>query len=214
VTEFGSDLERLRESYLESLREVSKPPAEAPDAERIWDAVSGTLPAEERRLIVDRVAVDPAWAEAWRLASEVYREAKPAAAPFWQSRRFLAAAASLALLVGAGILAREVLASAPIYRDPGGREIESLLAETAPIPRDAAVLRWSDPEPGARYDVTVTTETLEVLASARDIETREYQVPPERLAAVAPGTKLYWQITAHRPAGVTDRSRTFVMTIR
>jgi hypothetical protein len=214
VTDFGSDLERLRERYLESLRETSKPPAEAPDAERIWDAVSGTLPAEERRRIVDRVAVDPSWAEAWRLASEVYLAAKPAAAPFWQSRRFLAAAASLALLIGAGILAREVLAPAPIYRDPGGRQIESLVSETAPIPRDAAVLRWSDPEPGARFDVTVTSETLEVVASGRDIETPEYRIPAERLADVPSGTKLYWQVTAHRPGGVTDRSRTFVTTIQ
>ncbi len=215
MTDFGSDLERLRESYLESLREASKTPGEAPDAERIWDAVSGTLPAEERRRVVDRVAVDPAWAEAWRLASEVYGATKPTAAVrFWQSHRLLAAAASLALLIGAGILAREVLAPAPVYRDPGGGRIESLVPETEPIPRDTVLLRWTDPEPGARYDVTVTTESLQVLSTERDLETAEHRVPPERLSDIPSGTKLYWQVTAHRPGGVTDRSQTFVITVQ
>ena len=41
--------------------------------ERIWLAVSGVLPPEERRELVERTATDPGCAEAWRIASELWR---------------------------------------------------------------------------------------------------------------------------------------------
>jgi hypothetical protein len=210
------DLERLRESYLESLRERATASGEPPDAERIWDAVSGALPPDERRRIVDRVAADPAWAEAWRLASEVYRDTSAASAPprLWLRHPYLAAAASLAILVGAGILAREVLAPAPIYRTPGAGGIESLVPEDQAVPRENLVLRWTGAEPGARYEVTVTTESLLVVTTARDLEKPEYRVPAERLSEIPPGGKLYWQVRARLPGGSEDRSRTFVATIQ
>lgn len=216
MTDFGSDIDRLRESYLASLRETSKTAAEAPDAERIWDAVSGALPPEERRQIVDRVAVDPAWAESWRLASEVHGATAGAGAPrsYWRNHPLLAAAASIALVVGAGILAREVLAPAPVYRDLGGVSIESLVPENETIPREELVFRWTPLEPGARYDVTVTTEGLQVVSTARDLEAGEHRVPAERLSEIPSGAKLYWQVTARLPGGEEIRSRTFVTTIR
>jgi len=216
VTDSGNDLERLRGLYLASLRDSAPSTGDAPDAERIWDAVSGALPPGERRLIVDRVAVDPAWAEAWRLATEIHGAVatERASASFWQSHRYLAAAASLAILVGAGILAREVLAPAPGYRDPGRVAIESLVPEDETIPREELVLRWSPVENGARYDVTVTTESLQVVSAARDLEAPLHRVPVENLSEIPSGGKVYWQVTARRPGGVEDRSRTFVATIR
>jgi hypothetical protein len=215
VTDFGNDVERLRESYLDALREAATSTGDVPDAERIWDAVSGSLPPEERRQIVDRVAVDPNWAEAWRLATEIHgATTKERASPgFWWSHRYLAAAASLALVVGAGILAREVLAPPPIYRDPGRLSIESLVPENEAIPREELVLRWT-PAIGARYDVTVTTESLQVVSTARDLEAPRHRVPAESLSEIPSGGKVYWQVTARRPGGVEDRSRTFVATIR
>ncbi len=216
MTDFGNDLERLRARYVESLRDSTTSTGDAPDAELIWEAVSGALPSEERRLVVDRVAVDPAWAEAWRLASEIHGAvaSQRASAGFWQSHRYLAAAASLAILVGAGILAREVLAPAPGYRDPGRVGIESLVPENEAIPREDLVLRWRPVEAGARYDVTVTTESLQVVSRARDLEAPEYRVPVESLSGIPSGGKVYWQVTARRSGGVDDRSRTFVATIR
>jgi hypothetical protein len=215
MTDFGNDLERLREHYLESLREAAGSVGDAPDAGLIWDAVSGTLPPEERRLIVDRVATDPAWAEAWRLASEIHGATvtERASPGFWSSHRYLAAAASLALLIGAGILAREVLAPAPGYRDPGRIAIESLVPENEAIPREELVLRWT-PVAGARYDVTVTTESLQVVSTARDLESPEHRVAAQSLSGIPAGGRLYWQVTARLPGGVEERSRTFVATVR
>lgn len=216
MTDFGTDIDRLRESYLESLRETAKTAADAPDAERIWDAVSGAMPPEERRQIVDRVAVDPAWAEAWRLATEVHGATSGAGARrgYFRSHPLLAAAASVALVVGAGILAREVLAPAPVYRDLGGVAIESLVPENETIPREELVLRWTPVEPGARYDVTVTTEDLRVVSTASDLEAPEHRVPGERLSEIPSGGRLYWQVTARLPGGEEARSRTFVAAIR
>ncbi|NOK23391.1 hypothetical protein [Corallococcus carmarthensis] len=48
------------------------------DAERIWLAVTHALPAEERREVVERVAADPAWAQAWRLAKVMAQAAAEA----------------------------------------------------------------------------------------------------------------------------------------
>jgi hypothetical protein len=216
VTDFGNDLERLRARYLESLRDSTPSTGDVPDAELIWDAVSGALPPEERRRIVDRVAMEPAWAEAWRLASEIHGAvaSERASSGFWQSHRYLAAAASVAILVGAGIIAREVLAPEPVYRDPGRVAIESLVPENETVPREELVLRWSAVETGARYDVMVTTESLQVVSQARDLGEPEHRVPAERLSEIPSGGKLYWQVTARLPGGAEDRSRTFVVTIR
>ncbi|WP_375755435.1 hypothetical protein [Corallococcus exercitus] len=48
------------------------------DADRVWLAVTNALPAEERREIVERVAADPAWAQAWRLAKAMSQAAAEA----------------------------------------------------------------------------------------------------------------------------------------
>ncbi|MGH9324351.1 MAG: hypothetical protein ACRD21_21700 [Vicinamibacteria bacterium] len=208
------DLERLRESYLASLRDRAADSDPPPDADRIWDAVSGVLPPEERRQVVDRVATDAAWAEAWRLAHEIWSSTEEAGSSgFWQSYRYLAAAASVAILLGAGILIREILAPEPIYRDPGGARIESLVPEEQRLPQESMVLRWTDVAPQARYEVTVTTESLEVVASARDLEDPEYHVPPQSLSDLPPGARLFWQVTARLEDGTEQRSQTFAVTV-
>nr|WP_301340463.1 hypothetical protein [Corallococcus exercitus] len=48
------------------------------DADRVWLAVTNALPAEERREIVEKVAADPAWAQAWRLAKAMSQAAAEA----------------------------------------------------------------------------------------------------------------------------------------
>ena len=44
------------------------------DLDRVWAAVAGELPADERRALVDRMATDPALAEAWRVAHALRRD--------------------------------------------------------------------------------------------------------------------------------------------
>src|SRR5687767_6527155 len=78
------------------------------DLDRVWRAMDGTLGADARRELIDRLASDPALAEAWRVASELHAAAEadaPArAAPRravtgWRSG-WLAAAAVLLAAVG------------------------------------------------------------------------------------------------------------------
>jgi hypothetical protein len=75
-------------------------------------------------------------------------------------------------------------------------------------------LKWSSAGPDARYDVTVTTAALEPVSFARDLEEPRYEVPESDLAGVPSGSKLYWQVTARLPDGASNRSPTFVVTIR
>jgi hypothetical protein len=70
-------VERLRASF----RAEDVPEGEPVDAERVWLAVTGELTAEERRAVVERVAADPAWAQAWRLARAMSQAASAATPP-------------------------------------------------------------------------------------------------------------------------------------
>ena len=45
-----------------------------PDADRIWDAVAGSSPVEERRKVVDEIAERPGSALFWQLARELQTE--------------------------------------------------------------------------------------------------------------------------------------------
>ena len=53
----------------------------AGDLERVWLAVSGELAAPERRALVERMATEPALAEAWRVAQELWRVSQDGVAP-------------------------------------------------------------------------------------------------------------------------------------
>lgn len=132
----------------------------------------------------------------------------------WPRNPYLAAAASLLLLLGAGILARELLAPAPVDRNPGESGIVSLVPEDGLLDRANLVLEWSRVGEDARYEVKVTTATLHPVASAIDLVEPRYTVPESDLKGLPGGEKLYWQVTAHLEDGGTNRSQTFVVTIR
>ena len=109
----GSD-ERMAEAF-QALGDA--PGAEVPEElrERIWLAVSGELPPEERRELVERTVTDPACAEAWRIAKKCGgRPRHRPPAQQWAARgpaarwapRWLAAAAVLLLGTHRGRLLR------------------------------------------------------------------------------------------------------------
>jgi hypothetical protein len=64
------DVARLRAAFAS----VEGDGQERVDAERIFDALHGTLDPEDRRAIVDELASNPGAAEAWRLARELAPE--------------------------------------------------------------------------------------------------------------------------------------------
>lgn len=193
------------------------------DTMRVWKAAAGDLPAEERREVIERMALDPGYAEAWRLAVELLRASgdrretpEDASASstkrrrFWHHPYFLAAAA--VLLVGVlGIYLPNVLApTEPIFR---GGPIQSLVSGDRTLPRDDFRLRWQAPQ-GARFDVRVTTEDLRVIDTASGLEASEYVVPAESLADLESGATIFWQVDATLSDGATVQSETFVVTLQ
>jgi hypothetical protein len=220
VTDRHSADEKLREAF-RSLGDGSRDEPSSADLDRVWKAVSGGLPASERRELVERMASDPALAESWRVAHALHREASEGTpvvstrdVRFW-TRSWVAAAAVLFLAVAAGIAVQLWQpAGESTFRDPGQYAIESLVTPETVLPRDAFRLRWTPGPEGSRYQVRVTTEDLNVLANAPDLTTPELVVGSDVLSSVPPGSRVFWQVDAMLPQGNTIQSPTFVVRVQ
>lgn len=205
--------ERLQDAF-QSFNRESQAEASAEDVERVWRAVSGELPADERREVVERTGGEPALAEAWRIAGAL-REAQceqqlvVAKRASW-TPAWLGLAAVLALVVGISVVQfREPPADS--YRDGGRYLVESQIASEAALPADAFTLRWKPGPEGSRYQIRVMTEDLKVVSTATDLTLPEFTVPRDSLTGVAPGSRVLWQVTVSLPGGDTVPSQTFVV---
>jgi hypothetical protein len=188
-------------------------PAEAVDSDRIWDAVTGGLPPDERREVVDRVAHDPSWALAWRLAHELQaasRERAPRRALAWGRTAWGALAAGVIVMLGLGLWIRP--APEPGYRERRTGRVESLVADGLTLPRSRCVLRWAGPV-GAIYDLRVTSEDLVHVHTVSRLATGEYQVPETFLAPLPSGARLLWQVEARLPDGTTIAGETSTVRV-
>ena len=189
--------------------------------ERIWLAVSGELPPEERQELVERVSDDPAAAEAWRIASELWlgmhaaqgHVAAPRPAIRWTGP-FLAAAAALLVMTAFGVTTLLNRHGGDEFRASRDYVVESLVAADAPLPRDAFRLRWAPGPEGSRYQVRVMSENLQMLATAADLTVPEIVVEPAALAALPAGAIVLWQLDVSLPTGERITSPTFVNRIR
>nr|WP_242589165.1 hypothetical protein [Corallococcus macrosporus] len=221
-----------------ALRE-DEAPGEPVDADRVWLAVTNALPAEERRAVVEKVAADPAWAQAWRLAkamSQAAAEAErapagaeapakvvPLAERREQSRRvrqgrpaWAAMAAMLVVLVGTVVVLRQQQAGEDPDRIRGGtaEAITSRVPEATALPREQFVLRWSGVPQAVSWSVQVSSEDLKVFHRAERLASREYTVPADVLAELPSGARVLWQVEARLPDGSVQRGSTFVNRLR
>ncbi|RKH36788.1 hypothetical protein [Corallococcus sicarius] len=224
----GAGVERLRTA----LRDDDAAQGTPVDADLVWRAVTQDLPAEERRAVIERVAADPAWAQAWRLAKAMSQAASQAEAPakvvslkdrreqgqreqgrrFWQGRpAWGAMAATLVVLVGAVVVVRQQQVDDP-ERIRGGAAgaITSGVPEATALPRDRFVLRWSGVPEATHWSVQVSSEDLKLFHRAERLEQREYTVPASVLAELPAGTRVLWQVEARLPDGSVRRGSTFV----
>ncbi len=217
---------------------------ECPSSDRIWSAVHLELPTTERLQVIDHVAECPVCAESWQLAMQLGAGAASARAEHPSSslaaltapgepgavgtsaraehpstsfaevvrrayRPLAAVAALLVLAVGITYMIRT-----PEPSDvPGQRGVPRIL-EDGVLPKDDFRLRWTAGPDGSRYDVVLTTVDLQPVAEARGLQTPEYRVPPERLAAVTAGTPLLFRVVAHTPDGTRLSSRTVQVSVR
>ena len=94
-------------------------------------------------------------------------------------------------------------------------QLRSQLLPDEALPREAFVLRWevSPATQGLRFAVRVTTEDLDLVVEARDLEAVQYRVTESTLALLEPGTRLHWQVTVVGPEGRPLVSHTFPATL-
>jgi hypothetical protein len=185
-----ADIARLRKAFA-SLS--GGEPSEPVDAERIFDALHGEASPGERQAIVDELLVNPAAAQAWRLARELPAEKMPKeAAPARSGWLSIAAAALLAMSLGWQFLPPDSVEE-PAYRSVGTTAIASALPPGAALARARPVLRWTGVD-GARYRIRVFTATLELLEESPESPAREYTISEETIRRVAPGSRILWQV--------------------
>jgi hypothetical protein len=218
VSEEPESNERLRKAF-QNLAEATDGECSVDDKERIWLALTGRLPASERRELVDRMAREPALAEAWRIASELADAVptdatRPIRHPLLRWSRSWAAAAVVVLTVAAGVmLMYRSLSPVDTLRTSDEPVVEPLVPDDAALSREAFRLRWTPGPPESRYQVRVTTEDLQMVATASDLTMPELMVQPEALAQIAPGARLLWQVDVIAPDGSRSSSRTFTTRV-
>jgi hypothetical protein len=217
----GSD-ERLAEAFC-ALGDTHATELPEDLRDRIWLAVSGDLSPAERRDLVERTAADPGCAEAWRVASEMWRVSQAravggsaVAAPGLTRRwtpRWLAMAAALLLISAIGVLSLRNQRSGDEFRAAPGFVVESLVPADTALPRDAFRLRWTPGPDGSRYQVRATTEDLQVLATAADLTVPEFVVESGALSRVPRGASVFWQVDVSQPNGERLTSSTFITRV-
>jgi hypothetical protein len=214
--------ETLRTAF-QALGDRAKAECSADDLDRVWRAVAGELSPEERRALVDRLAADPALAEAWRVAHEVRAAGQldartgPSAArrsPIWFRGWMAAAAVFLVAVSGIVLVQRFQPGMDDTFRTTDRASVESLVPAGAGLPRADFRLRWTAGPPDTRYQVRVTTADLQVLTIAADLAAAEFLVPAEALSPVRSGEPVLWQVDATFPGGERVSSPTFTTRVQ
>jgi hypothetical protein len=204
----------LRRAF-QMLSDDATPGADCPPPDRLWEAAHGGLSAVERRDVVEHTSECAACAEAWRLAAALPpdegRDAVEEAVPRRSYGSYLAAAASVLILIGvASTLRTWVSSPKPGFRDAERGEIRSLVPDNEPLVRSDCWLRWTPGPRGTQYHLTVTSEGLDVLVDVDALDSPRFLVPEGALSDLDSGARLLWQVTAAFPDGGEVSSETFV----
>lgn len=209
MTEAPRSLEDLKAAFA-SLSDSAVGGPECPPSEEIWESATGGGSPVRVSDVVDHTSRCFACAEAWRLAREfgvrtILEPGSAGSSPAARvpGRRTWTALAAAVVVVTTGLGVLMYRRSAPPFVMRAGEEvaIHSLVPESAPLPREGCVLRWSKPADGARYTVRVGTEDLAPIALAENLDQPEYTVQLKDLEKVPPGSAIVWRVEAVLPDG-------------
>ncbi|MEL7372433.1 MAG: hypothetical protein AAFN74_26150 [Myxococcota bacterium] len=221
--------EELRSAF-QTLTENRDPP-QGRAAEDIWDAVRGASSAIDRRRVVDDIARDPGADIYWRLADELLTDDQrtspapdptqdeDAARPWWDLGAWraplglgLATAAAVAVFV---MLPGEDLGPTPGDREGPQTAIVSVVPEGRALPPVAFELAWSTTLEDVQFSITVTTDTLQAVATASGLTEPKFTVPAEAIARFPKAKALMWRVTAQHADGSTaGTTATFITKIQ
>jgi hypothetical protein len=94
-------------------------------------------------------------------------------------------------------------------RPSGHAEIRALVPDDRPLPRSAAVLRWSPVEEGARYTVELSLPDHTSLHTASELTATELAIPQQVLSRIPTGGSLEWHVSARLADGSLVESPAF-----
>jgi len=224
MNENRPSLEDLRAAFT-SLSANAAPGPDCPAPDSIWEALRGGMSARSTAVIVEHTSRCHACAEAWRLGREFAGQKRadagavaratafPFRAPAYGVWAGLAAAALLLIVVGIGVVMPPPGQQPEVTRAGEEKTIQSLVEGSAPLLRDACVLKWSAPAAEARYTLRVGTQDLTPIASLQNLERPEYQVPIKNLEKLPPGATIVWRVEAILPDGRRIASQAFMNRI-
>lgn len=228
------EAEDLR-ALFQSQPRTAAPDEDCPSPDTLWAAALGELDSDAARKVILHTGRCPSCAEEWRLARYLGQKAaddraddvtpeaphganREARRP-WPPHWLHSAAAVVVALVGAGILLwqesphEQTLRDAPQTTVEQHAPIESLVPEDAPLPRDAAILRWRGPEDAVYTLVVTTSRDIKILVNEQRLTESAYEIPPSILDNLEPGAVLLWHLSAVLPDGSELRSGTFRVQI-
>lgn len=205
------ETDKMLGSAIASLDDVKGDGSGCPSAQRIWESASGRLSSTGDQAVVSHLGECGSCSAAWRIAHELARDASPAdvsTRTAWQRWAPMLVAASIVFAVAGFSLFRYLKpdTEGPVYRQ---QQEEWLEAETATLPRESCILRWSAGPEGTTYDLLIMDEDLQPLDRARSLDRPEFNLEAADLETVAAGGNILWRVTAHLPDGRRVVSRTF-----
>ncbi len=220
------DEARLREAF-RALSESEGVGEGDVDTLKVWQAVAGELSPEERLEVIDKVALEPGYAEAWRLATELFEASggsisSPVPEARGESRRacectlswspyVLAAAAVLVVGLLGVLVSQRTPPDEPVYR--GGVVVPLTGAEES-LPRNDFRLRWQAPggrairHPGDDRGPSHPRHRFgSLVAGVRGSRGDDWK-------SFLAGAKVLWQVEATLPDGSVVQSGTFITEVK
>jgi hypothetical protein len=207
-------LDRLRQAFAAdgAIR------TDCPDGDALWRLASGSAESALAARIADHLPRCPSCVVALRLAHELGESPRPRAGAATSMRRV--AFTGIVVAVAASVLVWLGMRNVPpphdeptIYRGPTpGAEVLAPLDPDRAIAATDALLRWSPGPPGTRYDVYVSSENLDEIASAQELDVPEFRVPADALTA-SRGAVVLWSVEARLPDGTLIVSSTWTTRV-